>query len=119
MFTVRRFDKFLACIESITSSLGGGFKYFLFSPLLGEMILFAQYFSNGLKLPTSSFMSQFLALQLNEPAVSQIYRKSKTYLSTTEPTCFPGCSELKTCFPPKKQSYTVTPLKINMWNIKK
>ena len=32
--------------------LGGGFKYFLFSPLPGEMIQFDYYFSNGLKPPT-------------------------------------------------------------------
>ena len=33
--------------------LAGGFKYFLFSTLLGEIIQFAWYFSNGLKPPTS------------------------------------------------------------------
>jgi len=33
--------------------LGGGFKYFLFSTLLGEMIKFDSYFSDGLKPPTS------------------------------------------------------------------
>ena len=33
--------------------LGGGFKYFLFSPLPGEMIQFDEYFSKGLKPPTS------------------------------------------------------------------
>ena len=33
--------------------LGGGFKYFLFSPLFGEMIQFHSYFSNGLKPPSS------------------------------------------------------------------
>jgi len=33
--------------------LGGVFKYFLFSSLLGEMIHFDQYFSDGLKPPTS------------------------------------------------------------------
>ena len=32
--------------------LGGGFKYFLCSSLLGEMIQFDWYFSNGLKPPT-------------------------------------------------------------------
>ena len=32
--------------------LGGGFKYFLCSPLCGEMIQFDQYFSHGLKPPT-------------------------------------------------------------------
>ena len=33
--------------------LGGCFKYFLFSSLLGEMIQFDYYFSKGLKPPTS------------------------------------------------------------------
>ena len=33
--------------------LGGGFKDFLFLPLPGEMIQFDQYFSDGLKTPTS------------------------------------------------------------------
>ena len=32
--------------------IGGGFQYFLFSPLPGEMIQFDSYFSNGLKPPT-------------------------------------------------------------------
>ena len=32
--------------------LGGGLKYFLFSPLFGEMIQFDWYFSDGLKPPT-------------------------------------------------------------------
>ena len=36
--------------------LGGGFKYFLFSPLPGEMILFDEYFFNGLKPPTRLFV---------------------------------------------------------------
>ena len=33
--------------------LGGGFKYFFFSPLPGEMFQFDKYCSNGLKPPTS------------------------------------------------------------------
>ena len=33
--------------------LGGGFEYFLFSPLLGGLIQLDQYFSIGLKPPTS------------------------------------------------------------------
>ena len=32
--------------------LGGGFKYVLFSPLLGEDSQFDYYFSDGLKPPT-------------------------------------------------------------------
>ena len=39
--------------------LGGGFKDFLFSPLLGEMIKFGSYFSNGLKPPTSGCLMAF------------------------------------------------------------
>ena len=35
----------------MTLHLGGGFRYFLFLPLFGEMIQFDQYFSNGLKPP--------------------------------------------------------------------
>ena len=35
-------------------NLGGGFEYILFSPLPGEMVHFDEYFSNGLKPPTSS-----------------------------------------------------------------
>ena len=35
------------------SILGGGFKHFLFSPLPGEDSQFDEYFSNGLKPPTS------------------------------------------------------------------
>ena len=31
--------------------IGGGFKHFVFSPLIGEMIQF-DYFSTGLKPPT-------------------------------------------------------------------
>jgi len=33
--------------------LFGGFKHFLFSPLLGEDFQFDQYFSDGSKPPTS------------------------------------------------------------------
>ena len=36
------------------TKLGGGFKYFLFLPLLGEMIQFDYYFSIRLKPPTSN-----------------------------------------------------------------
>ena len=44
--------------------LVGGFKYFLFSPLLvlGEDFQFDYYFSNGLKPPTRENMSTFYAL---------------------------------------------------------
>ena len=38
--------------DPLIRSLGGGFTFFLFSPLLGEMIQFDSYFSNGLKPPT-------------------------------------------------------------------
>ena len=39
--------------------LVGGFKYFLFSPLPGEMIKFDEYFSDGLKPPTSKHRHKF------------------------------------------------------------
>ena len=42
----------------LTGVLGGGFKHFLFSPLPGEMIQFDQYFSDGLKPPTSAVFPQ-------------------------------------------------------------
>ena len=41
-------------------NLGGGFKYLLFKPLFGEDSHFDQYFSNGLKPPTSNVTSFFL-----------------------------------------------------------
>ena len=39
-------------IESQQQNLGGGFQYFLFSPLFGEDSHFDVYFSKGLKPPT-------------------------------------------------------------------
>ena len=48
------------------NKLGGGFKYFLFSPLFGEGLQFDQYFSNGLKPPTSKGLNiVFLEIMLN------------------------------------------------------
>ena len=41
------------------AQLGGGFKYFLFSPLLGEDFQFDYYFSNGLKPPTRQYLNNF------------------------------------------------------------
>ena len=38
--------------------LGGGFKYFFFSPLFGEHFQFDYYFSSGLKPPTIKFPTQ-------------------------------------------------------------
>ena len=43
--------------SKIHSFLGGGFKHLLFSPLFGEMIQFDKYFSDGLKPPTSYWIS--------------------------------------------------------------
>ena len=36
------------------SNLDGGFKYFLFSPLFGEVSHFDEYFSKGLVQPPTS-----------------------------------------------------------------
>ena len=44
----------------IKDVLRGGFKYFfIFTPNLGEMIKFDEYFSNGLKPPTSKLHENF------------------------------------------------------------
>ena len=43
----------------------GGFKYFLFSPLLGKMIQFDSYFSRGLKPPTRFLNLEWLNDFLN------------------------------------------------------
>ena len=40
-------------VETCSRILGGGFKYFLFSPTLGEDSHFGEYFSNWLKPPIS------------------------------------------------------------------
>ena len=42
------------------SYLGGGFKYFLCSPLLGEDSHFDYFFSTGLKPPTSYKLGNYL-----------------------------------------------------------
>ena len=42
--------------DLMKQSLGGGFKYFLFSPLFGEDFQFDWYFSDGLKPPTSNWL---------------------------------------------------------------
>ena len=40
--------------------LGGGFKHFLFSPLLGEVNQFDEYFSKGLKPPTKLYIRVYI-----------------------------------------------------------
>ena len=98
IFTVLRFNKFLACIESITGSV--------MSQFLELLVWF----------PSPS-------LQVNEPAVSciQKFRKSMCKIRRIQkPTCpkqnpfFPGRSQLKLCST-KKNS---TPLTINILNPK-
>ena len=42
----------LVRVQELIRLLGGGFKHFLFSSLLGEDSNFDLYFSNGLKPPT-------------------------------------------------------------------
>ena len=45
---------FLGCLSKKHVILDGGFKYFAFSPLFGEIIQFDEHiFSDGLKPPTS------------------------------------------------------------------
>ena len=45
-------------VASHCINLGGGFKYFSFSPLLMEDSQFDEYFSDGLKPPTSKWLFQ-------------------------------------------------------------
>ena len=57
--------------------LGGGFKYFLFLPLLGEMIQFDSYFSTGLKPPTRESAEVFL----------MFFLKLRMWQDTTDDVC--------------------------------
>ena len=43
-------------VSKCVLNLGGGFKYFLCSPLFGEDSHFDSYFSKGLKPPTSKVL---------------------------------------------------------------
>ena len=62
------------CISLKITQLGGGFKYFLFSPLPGEMIQFDYYFSNGLKPPTrQTVMKDFCLIKCSSPIIKCIY----------------------------------------------
>ena len=51
----------LGTVDYRSKWLGGGFKYFLHSPLFGEMIQFDEYLSNGLKLPARCFWCVFFS----------------------------------------------------------
>ena len=61
----------------------GGFKHFLFSPLFGEMIQFDEYFSDGLKPPTSQ---DFWALK----TMSFEHTSEASWVGMT--CCFRNCS---------------------------
>ena len=50
------------------AKLGGGFKYFVFSPLFGEDSHFDQYFSDGLKPPTSKHIQDDTVKKQEVPA---------------------------------------------------
>ena len=50
----RKQFRFKSDIKWYGYMLGGGFKYFIFSPLVGEMIQFDEYFSDGLVQPPTS-----------------------------------------------------------------
>ena len=57
-------EVFSRCLQkSWKSLLGGGFKYFLFSPLPGEMIQFDYYFSDGLNPPTRLNGTHFVGIK--------------------------------------------------------
>ena len=74
------FHLLLSHCFSLQSFLGGGFKYFLFSPLLGEMIQFDQYFSDGLVQPRTSFASSLNPPALEENNLDIRFKTSKFFL---------------------------------------
>ena len=51
-------ENHLPCKKWTKTNLGGGFIFFLFSPLFGEDFQFDSYFSNGLKPPTRNFLKK-------------------------------------------------------------
>ena len=59
------------------SYLGGGFKYFLCSPLLGEDSHFDYFFSTGLKPPTSYKLGNYLHKKRDYRAAE---KEKKTFL---------------------------------------
>ena len=63
------FDVFRKGKSLKTTLLGGGFKHCLFSPLLGEMILFDKYFSDWLKPPTSLLL--VTAFQVDDQKIAK------------------------------------------------
>ncbi len=65
--------------------LGGGFKYFLFSPLFGEDSHFDSYFSKGLKPPTSDIWIKDVRLVHYSNTCSAWPSISKTYTRTSSP----------------------------------
>ena len=56
---------------SYIHTLGGGFKYLLFSPLLREMIQFDEYFWNGLKPPTRYLIPRPSTVPIGQLVVSK------------------------------------------------
>ena len=63
----------------VIGSLGGGFKYFLFSPLLGDMIQFDYYFSSGLKPPTSPHWHGLLRLCMKQVHFNEVQSLDDVY----------------------------------------
>ena len=60
------------------TELGGGFKHFLFSPLLGEMIQFDWYFSDGLKPPTRLKKSRIFKTYSQKKEAVRVFGKQKS-----------------------------------------
>jgi len=80
-------------VRSPKTKLVGGFNYFLFSPLFGEMIQVDQYFSIGLKPPTrktthmaSHGVPDFFTRKVFEVSVSRVSH----YHGPTKYTGHPG-----------------------------
>ena len=73
--------------------LGGGCKYFLFSPLLGEMIRFVWYFSNGLKPPTRYHLWT-CEHKKHLPKTTVGIHARQHWWSTRATGCPPGCGAI-------------------------
>jgi len=74
--------------------------FFIFTPILGEMMKFHYYFSNGLKPPTRDSMGMDGTCDLNHCIFYKIIESKMTYL----PPChvvnrYPSCGKMEWCSP--------------------
>ena len=99
------------------SMLGGGFKEFVFSPLLREDSHFDQYVSNGLKPPTSMQLKSRWLISVPFPPAKNAHLNAMSFLSEDLQTC-PLTKNLtafslkewvgiRTCYPLKRRDAEV------------